>query len=166
MMRACDLMLQQFDLMPHSIYNNRSDHFFDEFAAEFAQDAEELEVALEADMVVQEFEEFVGGLVGDHGLETGQIGLYFFGGLESVDDRPYALRYLGLQKLFFCLLHSDVCYLFLILVLRQDLLLLFGEARYFLLEILDFLLFFSLLSLQFLQRLSLKPRLVIFLESE
>lgn len=77
--------------MPNSVYNDRSYHFFNEFAAEFAQDAEEFEVAFEADMIVQEFEEFVGGLVRDHGFETGQIGLYLFGCLKGVDNRPYAL---------------------------------------------------------------------------
>lgn len=77
--------------MPNSIDNDRSYHFFDEFAAELTQDTEELEVALEADMIVQEFKEFVGGLVRDHGFETGKIGLDFFGSLKGVDDRPYAL---------------------------------------------------------------------------
>lgn len=53
-------------------------------------------MAFEADVVVKKLEEFVGGLVGDHGFEAGEVGLDFLGCLESVNDRPYALRDLGL----------------------------------------------------------------------
>lgn len=77
--------------MPNAIDNDWSDHLFCKFAAEFTKDAKQLKMALEADMIVQKFEEFVGGFIRDHGFEAGQIGLDLFGCLQIMDDRPYAL---------------------------------------------------------------------------
>lgn len=136
------------------------------FGAEPGEDAEELEVGFEADLVVEKPIELIGGLVEHEGLECSEVELDLLRCLKGVDYRPNILPYL----LCYCRLHFlhllDLLHLRFVLIPLLCLALRLVEGLNLALKEGSFGFFVSFLQVELANCLFLEFSLVLLLKKE